>query len=268
MSLQTSSIFALIIMIAGFIGLKVISNKQQTLKNANLYAILDLLVIFVCAGTLIWNEFLYDLVVDKASLAKERQINSFKVQGYGVADYINSKGISKDGILLISTAAISDEEVEGFKSGMSAAGISGPFEVTKIGKELAMPGPGGPGGPGGPVMVTFTDKDIKNAMKGKKDGVVINLAGIPSNMMGVSVTRANKALDMNKDCPVIFAGQGTFPSPTLTNLVACEFIDAAVYYVQMPDSRESISGDPKSEFPKFFAIADKTNPMVDKISEK
>ena len=267
MSLQTSSIFALIIMIAGFIGLKVISNKQQTLKNANLYAILDLVVIFVCAGTLIWNEFLYDLVVDRASLAKERQINSFKVQGYGVADYINSKGISKDGILLIATAAVSDDEVESFKSGMSAAGISGPFEVTKIGKELSMPGPGmAPAD--GPVMVTFSDKDIKNAMKGKKSGVVINLAGLPANMAMMPVTRANKAMDLNKDCPVIFAGHGSFPSQALSSLVACEFIDAAVYAVQYVDSRESMSGDPKSEFPKFFAIADKTNPMVDKISEK
>ncbi len=267
MSLQGASIIALIVMIAGFIGLKVISNKQQTLKNANLYAILDLVVIFVCAGTLIWNEFLYDLVVDKASLAKDRQINSFKIQGYGVADYINSKGISKDGILLITTAAISDEELESFQKGMAAGGISGPFEVTKIGKEVAMPGPGiGPAG--GPVMVTFTDKDIKNAMKGKKGGVVIHLAGMPSNMAMSQITRAAKAFDLNKDCSVIFAGQGSFPSPALGGMVSCEFIDAAVYAVEIADARESMSGDPKSEFAKFFAIADKQNPMVDKLSDK
>ena len=261
--LQTASIIALIIMVAGFIGLKVISSKQQTLPNANLYAILDLAVVFICAGVLIWNEFLYDLVVDKEALQKDKRVNSFKVQGYGVADYIKNNGFPQDDILIITVATVTDEELEGFKKGLAEGGLSGSFEVSKIGKEVG--GPAGMGPVGIPGGVSFTYKDIMNAIKDKKGGTVINLAGLSSDVAMSSVNKSQKKkFGLNKNCKVIFAGMSTSSSPALRNMVAYEFIDAAVYSVKYPDARESMSGDFKAKFAEYYAIADKSHPMAER----
>ncbi len=181
-------------MVVSLIGMKVCSKQQRTMKNAQLYAVLLLCVVFVCTGWLLWRQFLWDLVVDKSELAMRRTEAQWAGQGYGVGKYINGplkndedfKGRDKgDGILVIyddNGTPNSKRTVDAFKRGLEEAGINlsnVEFKQLEISASAPMMGPAGPG-MGVTMLMTYAD--FLKAMKGQDQPVVISLLGLPNSM--------------------------------------------------------------------------------------
>ncbi len=252
------SIPAILIMIAGFIGLKVVSGKQRTLASANAIAAALLVVILVCAGTLFWFEFLRDVVTDKVELGKMQRANSFQAQAYGIAKKVGSAGK----VCVIATSMTEESSIDGFVEGLKEGGFTD-VEVkyidNKKGGYTRIPAPEGM--PMMPMMPQYSANDVKNAAKGAD--VIISVATLPQLMgRGAGISSRD---DMTQKGKVIFvsAGDNQYPQNVLRQMLKAGYITYAVAAKSYLPQYDRLDNGSDAVFEEFYGIYGQNDTIPD-----
>lgn len=252
-------------MIACFIGLKVCSKNQRTMKNAQLIAVLMLCGVFVCAGTLFWRQFLKDLLTDRTAEAHKRNCVQWRAQGYGLAKYINGElkndsALTGEGVLVIfEDSDYNTDLVAAFKEGLTEGGIAQstvefkPIAVAGAGGATRSAGPGGVPGPG--MMMMMTADDIQTAMRGGAQRVVISLVGVPPQTP--VMRQYDRRIDFtNKGKRAFIVAGSVWQSKEQMEMVYYKQITAAVQQrADAPEFEDSYPEESNRAWDVFYKLA-------------
>ncbi len=253
-----------LVMIGSFLGMRVCSKKQRTMKNAQLYALLLILVVFVAAGWFMWRNFLKDFFIDKAELSRARARTQWEAQGWGLGKYIlnqmtkDNPKVEGDRILVLhDDADYVQPQVEAFKKGMIASGIP---ESRMEFKVLEVSGQGAPTGmpmgmPGMSKEMLMTSNDFKKAMPSSAPKVVISLLGLPRDAAQTGFRFASR-----DGKSVFLVGGNVYQNPTHIQLVQYGTVTGVLQLKDdAPTFEDSYSEEPSAAFKEFYELVTKSN---------
>ena len=257
------SITAIIVMIGGFIGLKAVSAKQRSIPHADLLGILLLVVIFICAGSLFWYEFLRDAITDKAELGKIQRANAYCAQAQGIADEVTARG----SVAVIAVSTIEEDAINGMVETLKDNGFSS-VEVRYIDNKK-----------GGytrlpdssmmmPMLPQYSARDIDAAVKSIKPDVIICAATLPQTF-GPNQTNFKKSDDMTDGGKIVFvaAGENQYPSTATKELLNRGYISYAVTLKAYLPQFDRLDDDPAEEFAEFYGIYGKGEVIPELIAD-
>lgn len=253
-----------LVMIGCFLGMRVCSKNQRTMKNAQLYALLLILLVFVAAGWFMWRNFLKEFFIDKAELSRARARTQWEAQGWGLGKYINGQmktdnpKVEADRILVLyDDAEYVQPQVEAFKKGMVAAGVP---ESRMEFKVLEVSGQGAPVGmpmgmPGMSKEMLMTSADFKKAMPSSAPKVVISLLGLPRDAAQTGYRFASK-----DGKSAFLVGGNVYQNPTHIQLVQFGTVTGVLQLKDdAPTFEDSYSEEPAEAFEEFYELVTKNN---------